>query len=72
MNGSLIAEIQFIIVTCSLWLTHWGDTMRRDLQRNGRAENSDKAALLSLQQGVFELSPADRQRGVYFGRQSSE
>lgn len=72
MNGSLIPEMQFVIVTCSLWLTHWGDTMRRDLQTNGRAENSDKAALLSLQQGVFELSPGDGRRGVYFGRQSSE
>lgn len=56
MNGSLIPETQFVTATCSLWLTHWGDTMRRDLWKDGRAKNPDKAAPLSCQQGVFELS----------------
>lgn len=59
MNGSLIPEMRFATVTCSLWLTHWGDTMRRGLWKDGRAENPDKAALLSSQQGVFELSPRE-------------
>lgn len=66
MNGSLIPEIQFVTLTCSLWLTHWGDTMRRGLWKDGRAENPDKAALLSRQQGVFELSPGEGRRGEFW------
>lgn len=66
MNGSLIPEIQFVTLTCSLWLTHWGDTMRRGLWKDERAENPDKAALLSLQQGVFELSPGEGRRGEFW------
>lgn len=50
--------------------------MRRGLREDGGAENPDKAALLSRQQGVFELSPGVGQMGggllVDFGRQSSE
>lgn len=66
MNGSLIPEMQFVTVTCSLWLTHWGDTMRRGLWKDGRAENPDKAALLSCRQGVFELSPGEGRRGEFW------
>lgn len=66
INGSLIPETPFVTVTCSLWLTHWGDTMRRGLRKDGRAENPDKAALLSCQQGVFELSPGEGRRGEFW------
>lgn len=65
MNGSLIPEIQFVSLTCSLWLTHQGDTMRQGLWKDGRAEDPDKAALLSLQQGVFELSPGGGRRSEF-------
>lgn len=37
MNGSLIPEMQSATVTCSLWLTHWGDTMKRGLWRDGES-----------------------------------
>lgn len=66
MNGSLIPETQFVTVTCSLWLTHWGDTMRGGLRKDGRAKNPDKAALLSCQQGVFELSPREGRREEFW------
>lgn len=66
MNGSLIPEIQFVSLTCSMWLTHQGDTMRRGLWKDGRAEDPDKAALLSLQQGVFELSPGGGRRSEFW------
>lgn len=66
MNGSLIPEIQFVTLTCSLWLTHRGDTMRQGLWKDGGAENPDKAAPLSLQQGVFESSPEEGQRGEFW------
>lgn len=66
MNGSLIPEMQFVNVTCSLWLTHWGDTMRRGLWKDGRAKNPDKAAPLSCQQGVFELSPGKERREEFW------
>lgn len=66
MNGSLIPEMQFATVTCRLWLTHWGDTMRRGLWKDGRAENPDKAAPLSCQQGVFELSPQEGWREEFW------
>lgn len=64
MNGSLIPETH--TVTCSFWLTHWGDTMRRGLWKDGRAKNPDKAALLSCQQGVFELSPQEGRREEFW------
>lgn len=63
MNGSLVPEMQFVNVTCNLWLTHWGDTMRRGLWKDRRAKNPDKAAPLSCQQGVFELSPGKEREG---------
>lgn len=66
MNGSLIPELQFVTATCSLWLTHWGDTMRWGLWKDGKAENPDKAALLSCQQGVFEMSPGEGRRGEFW------
>lgn len=66
MNGSLIPEIQFVPLTCSLWLTHRGDTMRQGLWKDGGAENPDKAAPLSLQQEVFESSPEEGRRGEFW------
>lgn len=61
-----------------LWLAargwHIGVTQWEEAcGKTGPAENPDKAAPLSCQQGVFELSPGEGAgRGGNFGRQSSE
>lgn len=63
MNGSLIPEMRFVAPSCSLWLTRRRGTKRRGKKKKTeRAENPDKAAPLSDQQGVFELSPGEGRR----------
>lgn len=80
MNGSLIWEMRFVAPSCSLWLTRRGGTKRWGLvgrkekkKKPKRAEKPDKAAPLSDQQGVFELSPEEGRRKEFWeGRAESK